>query len=75
MAAERQRQCADDHDEQLQHASIVAGVVAKINWDEFWRASGSLRPFALQTPLCEWLVPAVLNRWLPAIRSSVDERG
>src|SRR5262249_41640376 len=39
MAAERQRECADDHDEQLQHASIVAGVDAKINTDEFWRAS------------------------------------
>ena len=25
MAAERQRDCADDHDEQLQHAVIVAG--------------------------------------------------
>jgi hypothetical protein len=29
MAAERQRKCADDHDEQLQHALIVAGVGAK----------------------------------------------
>ena len=39
MAAERQRQRAADHDEQLQHASIVAGVGAKINGDEFWRGS------------------------------------
>jgi hypothetical protein len=30
MAAERQRKSADDHDKQLQHASIVAGVGAKI---------------------------------------------
>ena len=39
MAAERQRQCAADHDEQLQHAAIVAGVGTKINVDEFWRGS------------------------------------
>ncbi len=30
MAAERQCQCAADHNEQFQHASIVAGVDAKI---------------------------------------------
>ena len=35
MAAERQRQCADDHDEELQHAPIVAGVGAKINGTSF----------------------------------------
>jgi hypothetical protein len=40
MAAERRHKCADDHDEQLQHASIVAGVGAKIDGDEFWRDSG-----------------------------------
>jgi hypothetical protein len=40
VAAERQRECADDHDEQLQHAVIVAGVGAKFNSDEFWRGSG-----------------------------------
>ena len=40
MAAERQRKCANDHDEQLQHAVIVAGARAKFNSDEFWRASG-----------------------------------
>jgi hypothetical protein len=39
MAAERQRQCADDDDEEFQHAPIVAGVGAKINGDEFWRTS------------------------------------
>jgi hypothetical protein len=39
MAAERQRECADDHDEQLQHAVIVAGVGARFNSDEFWRCS------------------------------------
>jgi hypothetical protein len=31
MSAERLRKCADDHDEQLQHAVIVAGVGAKFN--------------------------------------------
>jgi hypothetical protein len=41
---ERQRECADDHDEQLQHAVIVAGVGAKFNSDEFWRWSGRRRP-------------------------------
>ncbi|PYQ86060.1 MAG: hypothetical protein DMG02_26180 [Acidobacteria bacterium] len=40
MAAECQRDCADDHDEQLQHAVIVVGVGAKFNSDEFWRWSG-----------------------------------
>jgi hypothetical protein len=29
------------HDEQLQHAMIVAGVGAKFNSDEFWRGSGT----------------------------------
>jgi hypothetical protein len=37
VSAERQRQRAADHNEQLQHASIVAGVGATINADEFWR--------------------------------------
>jgi hypothetical protein len=41
VAAERQRECADDHDEQLQHAVIVAGVGARFNADEFWRCSPS----------------------------------
>jgi hypothetical protein len=40
MAAERQRQRAAEHDEQFQHASIEAGVVANINGDGFWRGSG-----------------------------------
>ena len=35
MAAQRQRECVDDHDEQRQHAVIVAGVGAKFNSDEF----------------------------------------
>jgi hypothetical protein len=39
MAPERQRQAAADYDKQLQHASIVAGVGAKFNADEFWRGS------------------------------------
>ena len=39
MAAECQRDCADDHDEQLQHAVIVVGVGAKFNSDEFWRVT------------------------------------
>jgi hypothetical protein len=39
MAAERQRDCADHHDEQFQHAVIVVGVGAKFNSDEFWRWS------------------------------------
>ena len=39
MAAERQCKGANDHDDQLQHAVIVAGVGAKFNSDEFWRWS------------------------------------
>jgi hypothetical protein len=39
MATERQRECADDHDEQLQHPVIVAGVGGKFDSDEFWRWS------------------------------------
>ena len=39
MSAKRQRQRADDHDEQFQHAVIVAGVGAKFNSDAFWRGS------------------------------------
>jgi hypothetical protein len=47
MAAARQRQRTADHDEQLQHASIVAGVGGKFNADEFWRRSPSrIRPVA-----------------------------
>jgi hypothetical protein len=41
MSTERQRQRASDHDEQLKHASIVAGVGPKIKRDELWRGSGS----------------------------------
>src|SRR5262245_26367606 len=40
MAAERQRECADDHEEQLQHASIVAGIGAKINGTSFGEPQG-----------------------------------
>jgi hypothetical protein len=40
MATERQRQRAADHNEQLQHAPIVARVGAKIRADEFWRGPG-----------------------------------
>jgi hypothetical protein len=36
MAAEPQCQRTVDHDQQLQHVSIVTGVDAKINGDEFW---------------------------------------
>jgi hypothetical protein len=39
MSVESQRQRTTDDDQQLQHASIVAGAGAKINGDEFWRAS------------------------------------
>jgi hypothetical protein len=39
MAAEPQRQRAADHDEDFQHAPIVAGIGPKINADEFWRGS------------------------------------
>jgi hypothetical protein len=39
MSTERQHQRAANHDEHLQHASIVSGVDAKINGDEFWRGS------------------------------------
>jgi hypothetical protein len=42
MSAERQHECADDDDKQLQHAGIVAGVGAKFNSDEFWRGSGDI---------------------------------
>ena len=41
VAAKNQGQRADDHDEQLQHAEIVAGVAAKFNSDEFWQWSGT----------------------------------
>jgi len=44
MAAKRQRQRTADHNEQLQHASIVAGIGARINADEFWRGSGAVHP-------------------------------
>jgi len=37
MAAERQRQGADDHDQQFQHERIVAVAGAKFNADEFWK--------------------------------------
>jgi hypothetical protein len=39
VAAERQRERADDHDEHFQHAVIVAVLSPKFNSDEFWRAS------------------------------------
>ena len=41
MAAQRKGQPADNHDEQFQHGSIVAGVAAQFNPDEFWRGSAS----------------------------------
>jgi hypothetical protein len=40
MASERQHEGADDDDEELQHAVIVAGVDPNFNSDEFWRTSG-----------------------------------
>ena len=39
MAAEPQRQGTTNDDQQLQHVSILAGVGATINPDEFWRGS------------------------------------
>jgi hypothetical protein len=44
VAAERQRERADDHDEHFQHAVIVAVLSPKFNSDEFWRASRWLTP-------------------------------
>ena len=60
MAAERQRQRAADHHEQLQHASIVADVASKIKEEEFWRGSKcrnvhrvrSCHHCAVQRPSC-----------------------
>jgi hypothetical protein len=46
VAAERQREGADDHDQQLHMRSIVAGVGAKINSAEFCRGSGALPAIA-----------------------------
>ena len=40
MSAEGQRHRVEDQEDQLQHASIVTSVGAKINGDEFWRGSG-----------------------------------
>jgi hypothetical protein len=39
MPAERPRQRAADHNQQLQHASILANVGTDITADEFWRGS------------------------------------
>jgi hypothetical protein len=39
MAAERQRECADDHDEQLQHGGSWLELALNSTPDEFWRAS------------------------------------
>jgi hypothetical protein len=39
VAAERQRERPDHHDQQFQHAVIVAGVGAPFNSDQFWRES------------------------------------
>jgi len=44
MSAERQRKCANDYDERLQHAVIVAGIGAKFNSDEFWPGSTRALP-------------------------------
>jgi hypothetical protein len=35
MAAQHQRQAADDHDEQLQHGAILVGLKAQFNSDAF----------------------------------------
>ena len=37
VTAERQGECADDHDQQFQHERIVAVAGAKFNADEFWK--------------------------------------
>jgi hypothetical protein len=42
VAAERQHEGSDNHDESLQQAEIVAGVAAKFNSDEFWLWSAML---------------------------------
>src|SRR5262245_29254647 len=39
MAAAHQRQAADNHNEQLQHGAIVAGIGAQYNSDAFWRGT------------------------------------
>lgn len=42
MSTEPKRQCPTDDHHQLEHVSILAGVAAKINSDEFWRGSPAL---------------------------------
>src|SRR5712671_3474451 len=42
MSTACQRQPPADHDEQFEHASMVAAVATKFNRNEFWRGSGSL---------------------------------
>jgi hypothetical protein len=42
MAAQHQRQAADNHNAQLQHGAIVAGIGAQFNSDAFWRGTGEL---------------------------------
>jgi hypothetical protein len=40
MTAQRQGQRAANHDEQLDHGAIVAGICAQFNPDGLWRWSG-----------------------------------
>jgi len=53
VAAERQRECADDQDQRFQYAVIVAGVGAKFNSDEFWPWSAG-RPASRATVPSRW---------------------
>jgi hypothetical protein len=50
MSAERQGQRPADHEQQLQHASIVGGLGTEINGDEFWRGSATR---ALAVLICD----------------------
>jgi integrase/recombinase XerD len=63
MAAERQRKCADEHDEQLQHASIVAGAGAK---NQRGRVLASLRGRDRYVPLSPTLLTTLREyyRWM-----------
>jgi hypothetical protein len=80
VAAERQRERPDHHDQQFQHAVIVAGVGAPFNSDQFWRESGLTRkilfgmtptdPSVFVVAASVLTLAAVLAAWLPARRAS-----